>query len=181
MSYLVVIRSQLIKALLNYVVSVEILNQNDDMKTKRDDDGVDLSSTMGISLTKKKLISGKMGLVGKPNLSASGQEINHLLNSTGSMHVQRDVDKIRGNGVADEVALFVRSIFQQFLAKVVTERVGHQIGEVGKGFVEDDVSMFGGTFLQFLLQITTTVLILAQTCDFTDKVLEAGASKTVDC
>ena len=54
MSYLVVIRSQLIKALLNYVVSVEILNQNDDMKTKRDDDGVDLSSTMGISLTKKK-------------------------------------------------------------------------------------------------------------------------------
>ena len=57
MSYLVVIRSQLIKALLNYVVSVEILNQNDDMKTKRDDDGVDLSSTMGISLTKKKKVN----------------------------------------------------------------------------------------------------------------------------
>lgn len=180
MSYLVVIRSQLIKALLNYVVSVEILNQNDDMKTKRDDDGVDLSSTMGISLTKKKLISGKMGLVGKPNLSASGQEINHLLNSTGSMHVQRDVDQVRGNGIADEVALFVRRILQQLLAKIVAEGVGHQIGEVGEGLAEDDVSVVRDPFFQLLLEVTATMLILAQAGNFTNKILEAGTSKAVN-
>ena len=97
------------------------------------------------------------------------------------MHVQRDVDQIRGNGVTNEVALFIRSILQQLLAKIVAERVGHQIGEVGKGFVEDDVSVFRDTFLQLLLQITTTVLILAQASNFADKVLEAGAGKAVNC
>ena len=97
------------------------------------------------------------------------------------MHVQRNVYKIRSNGVTDEVALFVRSILQQLLAEVIAERVGHQIGEVGKGFVEDDISVFRGTFLQFLLQITTTVLILAQTGNFTHEVLKAGPSKTVNC
>jgi hypothetical protein len=34
------------------MVSVEVLNQNDDVKAKRDDDGVDLGGTVGISLTK---------------------------------------------------------------------------------------------------------------------------------
>jgi hypothetical protein len=97
------------------------------------------------------------------------------------MHVQRDVDQIRSNGVTDEVTLFVRSILQQLLAKIIAERVGHQISEMGKGFVEDYVSVFRDAFLQFLLQITTAVLILAQAGNFTDKVLEAGAGKTVDC
>ena len=35
------------------MVSVKILYQNDDVKTKRDDDGVDLGGTVGISLAKK--------------------------------------------------------------------------------------------------------------------------------
>ena len=34
------------------MVSVEVLNQNDDVKAKRDDDGVDLGGTVGISLMK---------------------------------------------------------------------------------------------------------------------------------
>jgi hypothetical protein len=34
------------------MVSVEILNQNYDVKAKGDDDGVDLSGTVGISLKK---------------------------------------------------------------------------------------------------------------------------------
>lgn len=96
------------------------------------------------------------------------------------MHVQRNVDQIRGDGVADEVALFIRSIFQQLLAEIIAERVGHQIGEVGKGLVEDDVSVFRGTFLQLLLEITTTMLIFAQAGNFTDEVLKTGTSKAVD-
>ena len=121
-----------------------------------------------------------MGLVGKPNLSASGQEINHLLNSTGSMHVQRDVDQVRGNGIADEVALFVRGILQQLLAKIVAEGVGHQIGEVGEGLAEDDVSVVRDPFFQLLLEVTATMLILAQAGNFTNKILETGTSKAVN-
>ena len=53
------------------MISVEVLNQNDDMKAKRDDDGMDLGGTVGISLT-KKLASDRAGCIGKLHLSASG-------------------------------------------------------------------------------------------------------------
>ena len=75
------------------MIPVEVLDQNDDVKAKRDDDGVDLGGIVGVSLT-KRLASGWTKSIGKSNLSASGQEINHLLNSTSSMHIQRDVDQI---------------------------------------------------------------------------------------
>ena len=57
MPYLVVLRRQLIEALLNYMVSVEVLNQNDDVKAESDNDGVDLGGTVGVGLT-KRLVSG---------------------------------------------------------------------------------------------------------------------------
>ena len=96
------------------------------------------------------------------------------------MHVQGDVDQIRGNGITNEVALFIRRVFQQLLAEIVAERVGHQIGEVGESLVEDDVPVFWDPFLQLLLEITATVLILAQTGNFTNKVLETSTGKPVD-
>jgi hypothetical protein len=96
------------------------------------------------------------------------------------MHVQRDVDQIRGNGIADEVALFIRRILQQLLAEIVAEGIGHQIGKVGEGLAEDDVPVFRDPFLQLLLEVTATVLIFAQAGNFTNKVLEMGASKAVN-
>ena len=96
------------------------------------------------------------------------------------MHVQRDVDQIRGNGITDEVALFVRCILQQLLAKIVAERVSHQISEVGEGLAEDDVPVFGDPFLQLLLQVAATVLVFAQAGNFTNEVLKAGTSKAVN-
>ena len=75
------------------MVSVEVLYQNDDMKAKRNDDGVDLGGTVGISLT-KWLASCRTKSIGNLNLSASSQEINHLLNGASSVHVQRNVDQI---------------------------------------------------------------------------------------
>jgi hypothetical protein len=63
------------------------------------------------------------------------------------MHVQRNVDQIRSNGVTDVIALFIRRILQQLLAEIITKRVGHQISEVGKGLAEYDVSVFRNAFL----------------------------------
>ena len=96
------------------------------------------------------------------------------------MHVQRDVDQIRGNGITNQVSLLVRRVLQQLLAKIVAERVGHQIGEVGERLVEDDVSVFRDPLLQLLLEVAATVLVLAQAGDFPNKILEACASKAVD-
>ena len=123
---------------------------------------------------------GRIRSFGKSNLSASGQEINHLLNGTSSVHVQRDIDQVRGNGIADEIALFIRRILQQLLAKVVAEGVGHQISKVGKGLAEDDVSVFRDSFLQLLLEVTTAVLILAQAGNLANKILETSTSEAVN-
>lgn len=37
------------------------------------------------------------------------------------MHIQRNIDKILCNGLADKVTLFVRRKLQQLLAEVITE------------------------------------------------------------
>jgi hypothetical protein len=63
---LVVFRSQLVEALLDDVVAVQILDEHNNVETKRDDDRVDLTT--------------------------SGQEVDHLLDSASTVHVERDVD-----------------------------------------------------------------------------------------
>lgn len=45
---------------------------------------------------------------------------------------------------------------------------------------EDHIAMFSLTFLQLLLKVTATVLILAQMCDLTLQILQASAGKAVD-
>ena len=76
--------------------------------------------------------------------------------------------------------MFVRGILQQLLAKVVAEGVRHQISKVGKRLAKNDISMFRDPFLQLFLEVTTTVLVFAQAGDFTNEVLESGASKAID-
>ena len=76
--------------------------------------------------------------------------------------------------------MFIRRELQQLLAKVVAKGVGHQVSKVSESLAEDDVSVVGNAFLQLLLEITTTMLILAQTGDFSDKVLESGTSEAVN-
>jgi hypothetical protein len=56
-------------------------------------------------------------------LSSGGQEINHFLYSSRTMHVQRNVDQILGYGFADDVPLFVRGELEELLAQIVTEGV----------------------------------------------------------
>lgn len=42
------------------------------------------------------------------DLASGRQEVNHFLNSSGAMHVQRNVDEILCNRLADKVTLFIR-------------------------------------------------------------------------
>ena len=56
-------------------------------------------------------------------LALSAQKVDHLLNSSRSVHVKRNVDEILSNGLANEVALLVRRILEKLLAEVIPERV----------------------------------------------------------
>lgn len=49
-AYLVVVRSQLVKTFLNDMVPVQILDEDDDMKAERNNDGMNLSIVSNISL-----------------------------------------------------------------------------------------------------------------------------------
>ena len=57
------------------------------------------------------------------NLSLGGEEVNHLLNGTRAVHVERDVDQILSDGLADDIALLIGGELEQLLAEIVTERI----------------------------------------------------------
>ncbi len=82
------------------MVTVQVLDQTDDVQAEGEDDRADLAG-----------------------LSRVRQEVNHLLNSSGAMHVERDGDQIIGYGLADDAALFLSRVFQQLLAEIVAEGV----------------------------------------------------------
>lgn len=97
---LVIFRDQPVQALLNDVVAVQVLDQADDVQTQGQDDRPDLLGP-----------------------SRVGQEVDHLLDGSRAVHVERDADKIVGDGFADDVSLFIGRVFEQLLAEVVAEGV----------------------------------------------------------
>lgn len=60
---------------------------------------------------------------GNTCLSTSGQEINHLLNGTSPVHIQRDIDQILCNRVTNDIALLVCRVLKKLLTQVVTKRI----------------------------------------------------------
>lgn len=59
-------------------------------------------------------------------LTLSRQEIDHLLNGTSAVHVERNRNKIASHGFADEVALVVGGILEQLLAEVIAKGIYHK-------------------------------------------------------
>jgi hypothetical protein len=82
------------------VVSIQVLDQTDDVQAESQDDRADLT--------------------GLPRV---GQEVDHFLDSSSTVHVERDGNKVIGDRLADDAALFFGRVFQQLLAEVVAEWV----------------------------------------------------------
>ena len=104
------------------MVAVEILDEHNNMEAQSQDNGMYLSIVSLISLLFSDKFESKSGFR-MTCLSACRKEINHLLNSAGPMHIQRNVNKILCHRFTDDVALLIRRIFQQLLAKVVSKGV----------------------------------------------------------
>ena len=117
------------------------------------------------------------------------------------MHVERNRDKILSDALADDVALVVGRILEQLLAEVVAEgiccgngsvrvertaltdcgvRTGHEIREVSECLAENDIAMLRDALFKLLLQVTATMLVLAQVRDLANEVLETRAREAVD-
>ena len=56
-------------------------------------------------------------------LALGREEVNHFLDGSGPVHVQRDVDEVLRDRLADDVPLLVRGVLQKLLAEVVPKRI----------------------------------------------------------
>lgn len=98
------------------MIPIQILDERHNVKTESKNDGMNLE------------IQGSTNVEGivilcRTYLPSSRKKINHLLNSTSAMHIQRYIDQFLCDRFTDKVALFICREFQQLLAEVVTERI----------------------------------------------------------
>jgi hypothetical protein len=127
---------KLIKALLYDVISVEVLNELNDPVAQGFDDNL--------------------------SLFGRGDELNHLLQCPGAMLVQRNLDHLRGRVADQGRSLHVVTILEELLAKVVAERVRHQLNHMDVGLEPNHVDVLAAALFELLLEITASVLILAE-------------------
>jgi hypothetical protein len=76
---LVILRYKLVKAFLNDMVAVEVLDEHYNVQAQRDDDRMNLATIKSVNVLGIRLES--------PHLTTRSEEVNHFLNRTCTMHV----------------------------------------------------------------------------------------------
>lgn len=104
----------MVEALLYDVITVQILDETDNVRGQRQFDGLDL-----IAINPRVAIGG----ISATNLLTSRNELDHLLQGTSTVLVQRDLDHVRSGIVDEDCALLIIAVFKQLLAEIVTERI----------------------------------------------------------
>ena len=112
------------------------------------------------------------------NLSRSVDELDHLLQSPGTVLVKRDSDHISGGVLDQDGALCVIAELKELLAQVIAEGIGHELNDVCVGLLPDHVHLLGNTVLQLLLEVAATVLVLTKGVDATYNLLERQVMET---
>lgn len=116
-----IFRVEAVKALLDHMVAIEILDQLNNPIMQSDDDHM--------------------------NLLASGDKLNHLLQGTRAMLIESNLDH-RGSGIVDQdCTLLVGGKFEKLLAKIISKRIGHEFDDVLVGLEEDQMYVFRVTSL----------------------------------
>lgn len=146
---LVVIGLKTMDALLDDVISIQILDESNNRTLQ--------------------------GLTNQTNLLRRTQLLDGLLNRTSTMHVLRDLHQRATDAANNSQALRRRALFDQLLAEVVSEGIRHEFHDLRHNFSKDQVASNGSLVLiEFLLQITATILILAHLEDLTNALLQGG-------
>lgn len=120
---LIILRRELVQALLNDVIAIQILNQNDNGEAECNNNGMDLGVAFGVSLPRPVSDIKRISDQDSAYLSACREEIDHLLDSTSAMHIEGDIDKVLRHRFTNDVSLIICRIFQELLAEIVTERI----------------------------------------------------------
>jgi hypothetical protein len=97
-----VLRLKVIETFLNDVITVQILDETDDVGGQRVLDGLDLIAI------NRRIVSRRAS---STNLLARRNELDHLLKGTGAMLIQGDLDHMGSSVIDENCALVVVAIF----------------------------------------------------------------------
>ena len=145
--------SQLVQALLNDVVSIEILDKLHNPVSESVDDGLDLAWRR--------------------------DEFNHLLQRTSSMLVEGNANQVMRCVLDQNSALVIIAVLQQFLAEIVTKWICHELDDMLICLKPDHMDLIWVAIFQFLLEVTAAMLILTESIDFATKLLKGHIRKSV--
>lgn len=127
---------ELVKALLNDVVAIEILDEFHNSEAESFDDEM--------------------------NLLRSTNILNHLLQGPCSMLVESDAHHVFGCVLDQDSSFVVIAKLEELLAQIITKRIRHELDDMLIGLEPNHVNLIAFTLLQLLLEIAAAVLILAQ-------------------
>jgi hypothetical protein len=133
---LVVFRGQMVETFLDDVVSVQVLDERDDVEVEGEDQVLDLS--------------------------LSREQVDHLLDRSSSVHVERNGYEFSRQTLDQSVPLFVAAKLEQLLREVVAKSVRHELPKVWEDLGEDHVAVFRVVLFEFLLEEAATMLVFAQ-------------------
>lgn len=139
---------KLVQTFLYHMISIQVLNQINDLVAESIDDSCDLVF--------------------------SAHKFDHLLQCAGSMLVESDADKFM-RGIFDQDGAFVIvAELEELLTEIVAKWVGHKFNDVLIRFQPDHVHLIRVAVLQLLLQEAAAMLVLAQSIDLATKTFEGS-------
>ena len=112
------------------MIAIQVLDQDHDVQAQRDDDRMNLRVRSVVSLhhqpnhaNARQSAGGRGATITSWNtdLPPGAEEIDHLLHRARAVHVERDVDQVLSDRVANHVPLIIRRVLKELLAEVVSE------------------------------------------------------------
>ena len=142
-----------VKAFLNHMIAIEVFDKGDHIQVQGHDQAL--------------------------YLSLGGEIVNHLLDRTGAVHIQRNRNEFSRDGFKEGISLLICRVLEQFLREIVAERVNHEISEMRVNLGENHISVLRYALLELLLQEATTMLVFAEGSHIALKVFQTQTSETI--
>jgi hypothetical protein len=134
-------RSELVQALLNDMIAVEILDEVHDAEPKRLDD--------------------EMNLLGNADI------LNHLLESAGPVLVESNPNHVLRSVLYQNGSLVVVAELEELLAQIITKWIHHELDNMLVCLEPNHMHLLRIALLKLFLKIAATMLILAEVINLT--------------
>lgn len=148
-----ILSGELVQALLDDMVAVQILNQVNDSAVESINDNADLLGSVNV--------------------------LDHLLQRPSTVLVESNDRKLARSILNENCALILIAVLQQFLDEIISKWIRHELDDVLVGLHPNHVNMFGVALLKLLLEVSTSMLILAKCVDLPAKRFQGSVRKAV--